>query len=202
MSEVYGYRSVLVVTSLILTLGSLIFMASTRVWMLIVAQMVMGVGSGTLGVTRAYVAEKTTRAKRTILLAYLTAMQYAGFTCMPMVGGALADAFEGKSIKIVGSMRIDSYTASALFLGFISLICVILLCTVFEDSYKAHEVPQPTNIQDEEVIEHPTHHETGFFGWLRLSRQDVVIVGGILLNISTKGVIALYETLVRMKEKG
>lgn len=31
---------------------------------------------------------------RTVLLAYLTAVQYAGFTVMPMAGGLLSDIFE------------------------------------------------------------------------------------------------------------
>lgn len=39
---------------------------------LIIAQILMGVGSGTLGVTRAYVADKSTPEQRTYLLAYTT----------------------------------------------------------------------------------------------------------------------------------
>lgn len=39
---------------------------------LIMAQVIMGVGSGTLGVTRAYVADKSTAEQRTYLLAYTT----------------------------------------------------------------------------------------------------------------------------------
>lgn len=196
LSELYGYRRVLVATSLILALGSLLYMASTEVWMVVASQMVMGVGSGTLGVTRAYVAEKTTRAKRTVLLAYLTAMQYAGFTVMPMVGGVMADIFENKEIKIVGSLRLDEYTAPASFLAVVSLLCVVLLCAVFEDSYKTHELPPPPSTRESINETEETHHTSGILGWCNLSRHDVVIVGGILLNISTKGVIALYETLV------
>lgn len=192
LSEVYGYRKVLVTTSLLLTLGSVMYMGSTEVWMVIASQMMMGVGSGTLGVTRAYVAEKTTRAKRTVLLAYLTAMQYAGFTVMPMVGGVMADIFENKRIVLFGPVRLDEYTSPASFLAVVSLLCVVLLLTVFEDSYKAHELPAPPS----ERSRSETHHTTGLLGWFSLSRHDVVIFGGILLNISTKGVIALFETLV------
>ena len=35
-----------------------------------------------------------TPQNRTILLAYLTAVQYGGFTVMPMAGGLLSDIFE------------------------------------------------------------------------------------------------------------
>jgi hypothetical protein len=36
-------------------------------------------------VARSFVAEQTVKSRRTVLLAYLTAMQYAGFTVMPLV---------------------------------------------------------------------------------------------------------------------
>ncbi len=74
LSEVYGYRAVLVLTSLVLCAGTLIYTAADDVYTLLLAQVVMGIGSGTLGVTRAYVAESTQRSKRTVLLAYLTGM--------------------------------------------------------------------------------------------------------------------------------
>ena len=45
-------------------------------------QTVLGVGSATLGVTRAYVAEVTATRQRTTYIAWLTAVQYGGFTGM------------------------------------------------------------------------------------------------------------------------
>lgn len=60
----------------------------------------MGLGSGTLGVTRAYVAEITPRDKRTAWLSYLTAVQYSGFTVMPVVG-----AFICRAVKEGGVME-------------------------------------------------------------------------------------------------
>lgn len=53
---------------------------------LIVAQTLLGVGSGTLGVTRAFVADVTARRNRTTYMAWITAVQYAGFTVTPFVG--------------------------------------------------------------------------------------------------------------------
>lgn len=66
---------VLIITSIILCAGTLLYTASKNVYMLLASQVIMGIGSGTLGVTRAYVAEQTLRSKRTVLLAYLTAVQ-------------------------------------------------------------------------------------------------------------------------------
>lgn len=80
LSEIYGYRRVLVATSVVLLIGTLLYASATSIWQVLAAQIAMGLGSGTLGVTRAYVSEQTAKKKRTVLLAYLTAVQYAGFT--------------------------------------------------------------------------------------------------------------------------
>lgn len=66
-------------------------------FLLILAQLVMGLGSGTLGVTRGYVADITPRNERTSWIGYLTAVQYAGFTVMPGVGALLC-----RSVKTGG----------------------------------------------------------------------------------------------------
>jgi MFS family permease len=49
-------------------------------WFLIFSQIVLGVGSATLGVTRAYVAEITATRQRTMYMALLTAVQYGAFS--------------------------------------------------------------------------------------------------------------------------
>eukprot|EP01035_Chromulina_nebulosa_P018232 gene18232-23903_t len=57
---------------------------------LILSQFVIGLGAGSLGVSRSYVAEHSLRVNRTINLAYLTSLQYMGFTVMPLLGAILA----------------------------------------------------------------------------------------------------------------
>ena len=57
-----------------------------RTEFLIVAQTLLGVGSGTLGVTRAFVADVTAKRSRTTYMAWVTAVQYGGFTVTPFVG--------------------------------------------------------------------------------------------------------------------
>ena len=72
LSTKHGYRSVLMVASSIIAVGALAYALAWNRASLIMAQVVMGVGSGTLGVTRAYVADKSTPEQRTYLLAYTT----------------------------------------------------------------------------------------------------------------------------------
>eukprot|EP00904_Undaria_pinnatifida_P014052 jgi/Undpi1/9778/HiC_scaffold_27.g12234.m1 len=72
LSTKHGYRSVLMVASALIAVGALAYTLAWNKEALIAAQIVMGVGSGTLGVTRAYVADKSTPEQRTYLLAYTT----------------------------------------------------------------------------------------------------------------------------------
>ena len=66
-------------------IGCILFAQVYRVgslYFLVFCQVFLGVGSATLGVTRAYVAEITATRQRTTYIAALTAVQYGGFTGM------------------------------------------------------------------------------------------------------------------------
>lgn len=69
-------------------------------YFLIFAQIVLGVGSGTLGVTRAYVAEISATRERTKYIAWQTAVQYGGFTVTPIFGSFFMWALEDKRYEV------------------------------------------------------------------------------------------------------
>eukprot|EP00957_Ditylum_brightwellii_P106619 8134399-Ditylum_brightwellii.AAC.1 len=79
----YGYSKTLQFSTLILLVGTILYaqtpIVGTSIF-LIFAQTVLGIGSGTLGVTRAFVAEVTPQRTRTTYMAWITAVEYAGFT--------------------------------------------------------------------------------------------------------------------------
>jgi hypothetical protein len=80
-----GYTITLVSSTTVLLLGCVLFAHAYEVgsvYYLIFTQIVLGVGSATLGVTRSYVAEITATRQRTTYLALLTAVQYGAFTGM------------------------------------------------------------------------------------------------------------------------
>lgn len=72
LSTKHGYRRVLMAASCFIIVGAMSYAIAWNRAALITAQILMGVGSGTLGVTRAYVADKSTPEQRTYLLAYTT----------------------------------------------------------------------------------------------------------------------------------
>ena len=84
-----GYSKTLLISVSVLILGTQCYAQVQnvgRVDFLIFAQTVLGVGSGTLGVTRAFVADVTAKRNRTKYMAWVTAVQYGGFTVTPFIG--------------------------------------------------------------------------------------------------------------------
>lgn len=96
-SVVYGYTKVLILSCSLLFLGTILYAQAQNVGstsFLILSQTVLGIGSGTLGVTRAFVAEVTATRTRTRYMMWTTAVQYGGFTVTPFFGALF--------IKILG----------------------------------------------------------------------------------------------------
>jgi len=115
------YRPVLKTALSTMIIGAIMLMQvqsfeTYGLYCLIASQFVLGIGSGklvtlfcikeygcsklylcegTLGVTRGYVAHVTTKSQRTRYIAFLTALQYAGFTVMPFVGSFFTSHFSG-----------------------------------------------------------------------------------------------------------
>jgi len=88
-SHTWGYTNTLLLSTCLLLFGVFCYtqvLNVGRVEFLIVAQTLLGVGSGTLGVTRAFVADVTAKRSRTTYMAWVTAVQYGGFTVTPFVG--------------------------------------------------------------------------------------------------------------------
>ena len=103
-SHRYGYSRTLAASVSIIFVGTLLYAQVINVGrpeFLVLAQMVLGVGSGTLGVTRGFVAEVTPVRNRTTYMAWLTAVQYAGFTVTPLIGAGFYRFFsqEGRGVN-------------------------------------------------------------------------------------------------------
>jgi len=101
-SVTHGYTQTLLISCSILLVGTLFYAQAQnvgRLEFLILAQTLLGIGSGTLGVTRAFVAEVTATRNRTTYMAWITAVQYAGFTVTPFVGAVFNKILEDTDVK-------------------------------------------------------------------------------------------------------
>eukprot|EP00614_Pseudopedinella_elastica_P032444 CAMPEP_0172644436 /NCGR_PEP_ID=MMETSP1068-20121228/239210_1 /TAXON_ID=35684 /ORGANISM="Pseudopedinella elastica, Strain CCMP716" /LENGTH=462 /DNA_ID=CAMNT_0013458635 /DNA_START=174 /DNA_END=1562 /DNA_ORIENTATION=+ len=187
-SETAGLKKVLSLTSLIIVVGTLLNAFSRSCLELIVAQAVTGIGSGTLGVTRAYVSEQTSGAERTWKTARLTAVQYGGFTVTPFVGSLFAH-FLGETDVMYGPFRLTAYTAAAYFLTLLGLLCYLALNSPWFVDYvpAEHRPPVDPKAKKREDMDLRAVSE-----W---SEVDWCLMAGLVLNVATKGSIGVFETL-------
>ena len=193
MSHSLGYSKTLFIASSILLLGTLLYGQVQNVGrpqFLIVAQTCLGIGSGTLGVTRAFVADVTAKRNRTTYMAWITAVQYGGFTVTPFIG-AFFIYILGQSDYQFGLVRLNRYTAPAYFMAFMAACTLVVLSLFFRDRQRISlqkDAPKSAKqVQREDYANAMT-----FVG---LSVFDCCILGCFLLNVSTKGSIAAFETM-------
>lgn len=88
-STTKGYKWTLGLSTGIILIGSIMMIQVLRVdqqWFLILSNAVLGIGSGTLAVARAYTSEVTSTDERTGYMALISAIQYSGMTVTPLFG--------------------------------------------------------------------------------------------------------------------
>jgi len=188
-----GYSKTLVMSTTIMLFGCILFAQVYRIgslWFLLASQITLGIGSATLGVTRAYVAEITATRQRTTYIAWLTAVQYGGFTVTPIFGALFSYLLEDKRYE-VGFFVFDQYSAAAYFMTFLCGCSLFLLLTRFQGRYRAKPASKKKKstrrMEQDEVANRVT--------WCNLSTYNAALLGCMLLNISTKGSIGSFETM-------
>lgn len=129
LSDAKTHRLSLMIATVVLSAGAF-FWANTSVmgniYFLYLAQFLLGCGSGSLGVTRAFVAEQCPAKRKTEVMAYMNALQYAGFTVCPLWGSTAS--FFGAMINDYWFYALPAYSV---FL--VSLAACLLLMFKFQD---------------------------------------------------------------------
>ena len=193
-SHQIGYSKTLLASCSILLVGTLVYAQIQNVGrpeFLIVAQTLLGVGSGTLGVTRAFVADVTARRNRTKYMAWITAVQYGGFTVTPAFG-ALFNKILGDNDYQYGIFRLNMFTAPAYFMSCVIIFTLYLLSTYFKDRTRVQVVTDnKKQSRRRQAIDEVANQMT----FIRLTIYDCCMLGCMLLNVATKGCIASFETL-------
>jgi MFS family permease len=151
IADKYRHRASLIFSSVILVLGALVWgnvLVLGGLPILYVAQFVLGLGTGSLGVTRSYVVEQTEPQKRTHRLSKLSALQYAGFAATPLVGSALF--VSGASISQSWKYQLPAY-----FLLFLAVACLVLVIYPFVDIEELKRREHQALPQYEQEVEPP-----------------------------------------------
>lgn len=193
-SVTYGYSKTLLFSCSILWVGTLLYAQAQNVGhvaFLIFAQIVLGLGSGTLGVTRAFVAEITAQRNRTTYMAWITAVQYAGFTVTPFIGSLFTKLLDDREYKL-GIFRLNMYTAPAYFMNLVITFTLVMMILFFRDRARKSA---PKNAKKKSAKRVAIEDRANAMTFVGLSVYDCCILGCMLLNVSTKGSISAFETL-------
>jgi len=195
-SMTYGYKWTLLVSTSILFLGTILLAQALNMkeaWYLILANVILGIGSGTLGVTLAYVSEVTPKRKRTGYIAWATAVQYAGTTVTPFIGSLfvylLANNDENDHN---GFPAINEFTSPALFMSFFSLGTLYLIYNYFEDIPRSSKPPTKKK-SSRQVAYDEVANGRACFGFFNI--YNTCLYGCMVLNALTKGPMSCFETL-------
>jgi ceroid-lipofuscinosis MFS transporter 7 len=192
-SHQIGYTKTLLMSCSILFVGTLCYAQTQNVGrpeFLIVSQTILGVGSGTLGVTRAFVADVTAKRQRTTYMAWITAVQYAGFTVTPFFGALFNFAFQNNDYQY-GIFRLNMFTAPAYFMACFVVGTFFVLIFFFQDRHRIYIRKEAKKSKKRAAMEDIANAVT----WIGISVYDCCILGCMLLNVSTKGSISSFETL-------
>ena len=177
----YRHKLSLQIAAIVLFAGSILWAnayTTKSLAALYVAQLLMGFGSGSLGVTRSYVVEQCKQESRTDVLAVMTALQYAGFTCSPLIGSLFAHIGGQSSLYW-------SYALPAYFLGLLVWYSLIAISTCLEDIQLVPKNPIPPQAS----VRSPA------FSVLSATEITKIVGTLIVLNVTTKGSISVYETM-------
>ena len=134
----YRHRFILIIANAILAAGAVLWANAYSVrslWVLYCAQVLLGCGSGSLGVTRSFFVEQVPPSRRMEVLGVMTAVQYAGFTVSPVVGSLLSflgDGLTGEASAHAGSSYLK-YALPAYAIGAGALACLLMLTFFFKD---------------------------------------------------------------------
>ncbi len=93
LSDKYGRKPVLVVSSMLNAFSYLLIFISQDLWLLFVSRVLAGIGGSNIGVAQAYVADVSKSHERTKLMALFGAFFGLGFIFGPFMGGFLASKF-------------------------------------------------------------------------------------------------------------
>lgn len=188
-----GYRDILVFAHIIVAVAALWYTRVTHLYGLLGAQIALGLGCGTLGVTRSYVAESVPRAQRTIYLGRLTAMQYAGFTTTPFLGSVMYHL--GVRLDQAG-FGVDAlaFPAALILVGAL-LACALLLSPSFIELSPERRSKLHAKHEREAAVARATAGITASVNLASRRDENFFAVVGLILNVITKGSIGCYETI-------
>lgn len=93
LSDKYGRRPVLIVSSLLNSISYFLVFFFPQLWILFIARMLAGIGSSNISVAQAYIADSSKAHERTKALGLMGSIFGLGFIVGPLLGGFVSQQF-------------------------------------------------------------------------------------------------------------
>lgn len=122
LSDKYGRKPILALSSFINSLSYFLIFFSQNIWIIIIARIIAGIGSANLSVAQAYVADTSKTHERTKKMALIGSVFGLGFVIGPLLGGITSAEF--------------SISTPFLIPAFLSLINTFLIFLILPESNK------------------------------------------------------------------
>jgi len=121
--------------------GNILYALYPPPWLLLISRIIVGIGAGTLGQSRGYVSQVTTKEQRTRFVAYLTISQFAGFAVTP--GISILLSFLDFDLFGVERLEADEYSSAGYLLAVLSAVSIFFVWFIFVDPPKAPSKQAP-----------------------------------------------------------
>lgn len=123
LSDKYGRRPVLILSSLLNSISYFTIFFFPHLWVLFFARMLAGIGSANISVAQAYIADSSSAHERTKTLGMMGAVFGLGFIVGPLLGGIASSKF--------------SISAAFIIPAVLSLMNALLIYLILPESNKA-----------------------------------------------------------------
>lgn len=123
LSDKYGRRPVLIVSSVLNSVSYFFIFFFPQLWVLFIARMLAGIGSSNISVAQAYIADSSEEHERTKALGMMGAIFGLGFIVGPLLGGVVSQKF--------------SISAAFIIPAVLSLINAVLIYFILPESNKS-----------------------------------------------------------------
>jgi len=130
-----SHKEVMLICLCFLIVGNVIFALYPPPWVLLISRVVVGIGAGTLGQSRGYVSQVTTKEQRTKYVAYLTVSQFAGFAVTP--GISILLSYIDFDLFGVKALETDAYSSAGYLLAILAAISIAVVYFFFVDPPKS-----------------------------------------------------------------
>jgi multidrug resistance protein len=115
LSDKYGRRPVLILSSFINAISYFLIFLSQSLPLIILARIVAGVGSANISVAQAYIADVSSSHERTKKMALIGAAFGLGFIVGPLLGGVVSDTFGVSAAFIIPAVLSAANTVLIFF---------------------------------------------------------------------------------------